>query len=119
MNVTRLGMMLAVSVCAIPIWAMSSTDDVKTDDVKTDDVKTDDVKTDEAAWKAAWLRGIQHLPPAATPFPAAEALLQSAILKRPTEGEVAVDDSLREPLYAETPFLSLGEPLAQGLLTER
>ena len=112
-------MMLAVSVCAIPIWAMSSTDDVKTDDVKTDDVKTDDVKTDEAAWKAAWLRGIQHLPPAATPFPAAEALLQSAILKRPTEGEVAVDDSLREPLYAETPFLSLGEPLAQGLLTER
>ena len=104
MNVTRLGMMLAVSVCAIPIWAMSS---------------TDDVKTDEAAWKAAWLRGIQHLPPAATPFPAAEALLQSAILKRPTEGEVAVDDSLREPLYAETPFLSLGEPLAQGLLTER
>ena len=102
MNVTRLGMLLAVSVCAIPIWAMSY---------------AEDVTLEKAAWKAAWLRGIQQLPPAATPFPDVEAILQSASVKMPAEG-VESAESFSEPLFAETPFVGLGKSSAQRLLSE-
>lgn len=103
MNVTRLGMMLAVSVCAIPIWAMNC---------------VEHTKADKAAWKAAWCRGVQHLPPAATPFPVVEAMMTSATLKMPSWGGVP-GDSLSVPLYAETPFLGFEESSPQELLTER
>lgn len=95
--------MLAVSVCAMPFWAMSSVGNVKADD---------------AAWKAAWLRGIQQLPPVATPFAHGEVKLQSVVLQMPAEEGLA-NDSFRPPLYTETPFMGLGEPSTQQLLTDR
>jgi hypothetical protein len=103
MNITRLGMMLAVSACAIPIWAMNS---------------VEHTKADKAAWKAAWCRGVQHLPPAATPFLVGEAMMTPATLKMPSWGGVP-GDSLSVSLFAETPFLGFEESLSQTLLTER
>ena len=103
MNVTKLGVVLAVSVCAIPIWAMN---------------RVDYTRADQDAWKAAWCRSVNQLPPAATPFPDVEATLTPVTLKMPHWGGVSVE-SLGVPLYAETPFLGLGELPVQTLLTER
>ena len=103
MNVTRLGMMLAVSVCAIPIWAVSY---------------VEHAKPDEDAWKAAWCRGVQHLPPAATPFPVVEAMRTPAALKMPS-WEGVLGDSLSVPLYASTPIVGIEESSTQTLFTER
>ena len=95
--------MLAVSICAMPMWAIKV---------------VEYTKADEDAWKAAWCRGVQHLPPAVTPFPAGKAMPVPDALERPFwEGVPGM--SLSRPLYAETPFLALEEPSPRALLTER